>query len=149
MKKAILMLFLFCTNTLLWAGDQALMEDPQNYWQCSVYDGANQRWTAQSSYEKAAINKAFAACRKQSSLPKTCKAAKEYCDAIIHGANTRPMWRCTALDKAAKAWKSGIYRHKDDAALGAQAYCEEQSRVPESCYVHMLTCRNINPATLN
>ncbi|WP_133127790.1 hypothetical protein [Legionella nagasakiensis] len=147
MNKSYLIIFLsffFFLFSTGWAQEAVILKGDDSYWQCSAYDQENNQWIAKSPYERTAINKAYDACKKQSRAPKTCKTAKESCDAIVKGRNIRPMWRCTALDSMAKAWMSDIYRHRDDAALGAKAYCQQRSTVPASCYINLLTCKNLN-----
>ena len=115
-----------------------------DYWRCTAFDAENKKWTVISGYELAATNKAFDACKKQSNVPSSCKTSRETCEAFIRGMSTRPMWRCTALDHMAEAWRSNGYRHRDDAALAAKAYCREGSSYPDTCYINMITCRNLN-----
>lgn len=128
-------LTLLCTNLL--------RADGSDYWQCTSSDGEDKQWVVNSSYERQAINKAFDACKKESRLPESCKTAHAACEAFVNGLSTRPLWQCTALDRFAKPWISNHYRHRDDAAIAAKAYCEEKSRAPDSCYINLLTCRNL------
>ncbi len=58
--------------------------------------------------------------------------------------STTPMWICTALDFTAEPWQSNLYPHRDDAALAAKDYCKQNSNVPDTCYINMVTCRNLN-----
>lgn len=138
--KSIGLMLIVSTPT--WA--VSIDETSSSYWQCSVFDQEEKEWSVKSAYEKVATNKAFDACKKQSTHPLTCKAAKESCDYFSHGLSTRPMWQCTALDEKAKPWVSNVYLNKDDAALGAKAYCKEQSSIPDTCYIHLDTCKNLN-----
>lgn len=115
-----------------------------NYWRCTAQDAENKEWLAISNYEISAINKAFDDCKKQSKTPSSCKTAKEACEAFINGISTRPMWRCVALDQKAKTWPSNIYIHRDDAALAAKAYCQQNSVYPDTCYINLITCKNLN-----
>lgn len=119
--------------------------DPNsNYWYCSASDAEDKEWTVTSGYELAAINKAFDACKKESRMPATCKVAKENCEVFVNGLSTRPMWRCTALDQTAQPWRSNVYSQRDDAALAAKAYCQDESSLPDTCYINLITCRNLN-----
>lgn len=136
--KHLLALLPFCFSTL------AIADTTENNWECQVHDSTNMHWVGKGSYERAATNKAFEACKKESKVPETCRAAKENCDVFVNGKSTRPMWRCTALDQYAKTWRSRIYPHRDDAALAAKAYCQENSGMPDSCYIHLMTCVNLN-----
>lgn len=145
MKKTIVSLLLCSLLTpTLWANDPSLMRGANNYWLCAAYDGHDKQWQAKSPYQRTAINQAWDACKKQSAIPDTCKAAKEFCEAIIKGVSNKPMWKCTAFDQMAKSWVSDVYRQRNDAALGAKAYCQERSGVPHSCYVNLMTCTNLN-----
>lgn len=113
-------------------------------WTCQAEDSTSKQWSGSGSFERVATNKALENCKKQSQYPVTCKTAKESCEAIINGVLTRPMWRCTALDQLSKTWKSAIYSHRDDAAIGAKDYCKEHSSMPDTCYINLLTCNNLN-----
>lgn len=113
-------------------------------WRCTAFDAQNRDWIFESSFELTAINKAYEACKKQSNIPSSCKAAKEACELLVNGVTTRPMWRCVALDQMAEAWPSNIYRHRDDAALAAKAYCQDHSAFPDTCYINLITCKNLN-----
>lgn len=113
-------------------------------WQCSAQDSSDKEWIRKSPYERMAINLAFEACKKESAYPSTCHSAKNGCEAFIGGQSTRPLWRCTALDQLGKAWESNLYRQRDDAALAAKAYCLDNSGSPDTCYINLMTCRNLN-----
>lgn len=115
-----------------------------NYWQCTTEDKTLKQWTAKSVYQKVAINISFDACKKQSVVPLSCKAAKASCEGYIQGVNTSPMWKCTALDRTAIPWQSNFYSHRLDAALAAKAFCKENSSVPDTCHINLVTCRNVN-----
>lgn len=117
------------------------------YWQCAVSDGDHKEWMANSSYQLTAINKAYDACKKESQNPESCKASKEACDAYLDGYMVSPIWQCTALDFYANAFKSNVYKKKYDAALAAQAYCQDNSDSPDSCYVRLFGCENLNKRT--
>ena len=122
----------------------AIADNTENNWECRVQDSTQTQWVGKGTYERSATNKALAACKKESKSPETCKAAKENCEVFVNGKSTRPMWRCTALDQFAKVWRSSIYPHRDDAALGAKAYCQENSGMPDSCYINLMMCKNLN-----
>ncbi|WP_242602002.1 hypothetical protein [Legionella yabuuchiae] len=139
----IIMLSILGANSL-FADTTAVMKGQNSYWQCKAYDDQNNQWIAHSPYERVAINKAYDACKSQSKRPESCKTAHEYCETMIKGVTTRPMWRCTALDMHANAWVSDLYTSRNDAALGARAYCEHRSGMPATCYVNLLTCKNHN-----
>jgi|GEM_PF-1400737 len=132
-----------------WANTLAMTDitDENNYWNCHAYDSQNMQWEAKSQFERAAASKAFDACKKQSHVPQSCKIATDYCDSIVNGVNTRPMWQCTALDQMAKHWVSQIYVQRDEAALDAKAFCQQHSGMPQSCYLNLMTCKNLNEHT--
>ncbi|CEK10713.1 hypothetical protein [Legionella hackeliae] len=134
----------FCSIFLLSQTTLSAELSDSNYWKCTSYDADNKSWTAHSDYQITSINKAFDACKKQSRVPTTCKTSKEDCEAIVNGMTTRAMWRCLALDLAAVPWFSNIYDKASDAAMGAKAYCQANSALPETCYVYLFTCRNLN-----
>jgi hypothetical protein len=121
------------------------LSDKSDYWQCTTMDSEDQQWVATNTYKRAAANIAYSSCKKQSRTPTTCKASKEACEHIINGLTDKPLWQCTALDQLAKPWSSDIYTQRYDAALAAKAYCQENSTVPGTCYINLLTCVNKNP----
>lgn len=118
--------------------------EDDTYWQCTVFDITHTEWTIKHTFERTAVNQAMDLCKKQSTQPATCKAAKEACESFTHGLTNRPMWQCTALDQMANPWKSNIYSSMDDAALAAQAYCKQSSSLADTCYTNMVTCKNLN-----
>lgn len=113
-------------------------------WHCAARDAANKEWTANSGFSRSAINHAFEACKKESTLPDTCKTSSVDCESFIDGVSTRPAWRCLALDQMGKSWKSNPYPQRDDAAIAAKAYCQDQSGFPDTCYINLMTCKNLN-----
>ena len=113
-------------------------------WECSSHDSVSLQWVAKNDYQRVATTDAFDACKKQSAFPKTCKTEKDDCELFIDGVTTRPMWRCTALDQLSKVWRSKIYRHRDDAAMAAKSYCHHHSAMPDTCYINLLMCHNLN-----
>lgn len=115
-----------------------------NYWECTTEDSTNKAWIIDGNYQLTAINGSFAACKKESAYPKSCKTSKKSCDHFVNGQSTRPLWRCVALDRAANIWPSNTYTVRDDAALAGLAYCKNNSSIPLSCYMNMITCRNLN-----
>lgn len=136
-KYYLLLLLLGCG-----AGYTSPILIKNSYWQCVTHDSANKQWAAKSAYKKTALNIAFDACKKQSQQPVSCKASVSNCEGFNQGFSIRPMWRCTAMDKTAEAWQSNFYSQRDDAALGAKAYCKQNSTVPETCYINVVTCVN-------
>ncbi len=113
-------------------------------WTCKSHDAAHMEWSVSNAYQRMAINLAFDACKKQSKWPKTCKTSLNDCEGFLNGISTKPIWRCLALDAQAQPWQSYYYTTKDDAALAAKAYCKSKSAVPDTCFVNMVTCININ-----
>ncbi len=60
----------------------------------------------QNNYELAALNIAFALCKKISIAPESCTKSTNNCEEFIHGLSTKPAWRCAAVDGKAQEWKS-------------------------------------------
>lgn len=112
-------------------------------WQCTASDAQEKQWVIHSTYERQATNEAYALCKKESQVPHTCRVAHEACEPFVNGVSIKPLWKCTALDRLSKPWVSIAYANRDDAAIAAKAYCQEQSQAPDSCYINLLTCKNI------
>ncbi|KTC65661.1 Uncharacterised protein (plasmid) [Legionella adelaidensis] len=142
--KSLLVGTLFFVNSLPLYAQVTILHPKNTYWECNAYDQDDNLWIAQSSYERSSINKALDTCKKMSKNPGTCKVAKENCFAVVNGVDTRPMWQCTAFDQMAKEWKSAYYTKRDDAALGAKAFCQDHSGMPDTCYINLMTCSNKN-----
>ena len=140
----LLMTALIVWGSTLFAADGRAIT---NYWQCSSMDANSRIWTQQSQYELTASSRAYESCKKESALPKTCKITKNDCEQFIDGITTRPMWRCVALDQRAKRWPSQYYINADEAAVAAKNACQQQSKAPSTCYVNLITCRNVNPVS--
>lgn len=115
-----------------------------SFWRCTSSDEANNSWSDSNKYQKTAINLSYDQCKKNSSAPKSCESSHEDCHYFSDGYDTTPMWQCSAIDRYAQAWKSTAYSNIDDAAIGAQVYCKHKSEIPETCFVNMITCTNIN-----
>lgn len=140
MKHYALLLFL----TLPAIGVSAPSMENNSYWVCTTKDKTDKQWSIQNYYQKVALNMAFAACKKESQSPASCKSSVADCEGFVQGVSTRPMWQCTALDRTAADWRSNFYSQPEDAALAAKAYCKENSTIPDTCYINMVTCRNLN-----
>ncbi len=54
------------------------------------------------------------------------------------------MWRCAALDAKGTSWSSNLYRDKEQAALAAKEYCQQESDVHSTCTVNLISCTNLN-----
>ena len=122
-----------------------------NYWQCNASDREKKQWIGRGAYSRVASSKAFEACKKESHAPTSCISSEGVCEYYVHGVSTsvygmneHAQWQCVALDQMAKSWESNINSNRDDAALEAKAFCHEHSSVPDSCYINLLTCKNIN-----
>lgn len=115
-----------------------------NYWKCSIKDNENRVWTASNSYQKIAFNVAIDNCKKGSKVPASCMASKSTCVNYSNGINMTPMWECTAIDESAEPWVSNPNPQREEAALSAKAYCQENSQLPDTCYINLITCININ-----
>lgn len=139
----IWVLWVFCSSSLA-----APILDNGSYWQCTTKDSIKKIWTAKNTFQKAALNQAFASCKKESTVPSTCKTSESSCEGFNMGTSSsnKPMWRCTALDEAAEAYRSTVYSQRDDAALGAKAFCRNKSSVPDTCYINLVTCVNVKVA---
>ena len=135
------LLLLLMIPASLWANPPI---ETNKYWTCTAEDSSHQQWASTHIYQRTATNNAAADCKKNSKTPRTCAVSKEACEEFVNGRSTRPMWQCTALDQFSKVWRSNTYLHRDDAAIGAKAYCKEHSAMPMSCFVNLLTCKNQN-----
>ncbi|RUQ89505.1 hypothetical protein [Legionella septentrionalis] len=144
MHNQLLSLVITLIAVPAWGATILVPEAEGNLWQCSAFDREDKQWVAKAPYEQMALNKAFEACKKHSREPRTCKTAKEYCEANIKGLNSRPMWQCTAVDRMAKAWLGDFFPRGIDAAMGAKTFCIQHSAVPDTCYVNLVTCKNTN-----
>ena len=134
-----LLLFLLPTT-----GITAPLPETGSFWQCTIQDKAHKTWSAKSPYQKVAIILAFENCKKESADPKSCATSATNCEGFYLGMSTNPMWQCTALDLTAAFWTSNFYTNREDAALAAKDFCKQKSTVPESCYINLVTCRNMN-----
>lgn len=139
LRVCVLLLLSLCSS--VFAAPLALNGD---YWQCTTSDASSKQWSAISIYQKISLNFAYALCKKESTVPATCRATKDNCEQFVRGVSIKPMWQCTALDMTAVPWRSNPYAQRDDAALAAKAYCRQKSVVPGTCYVNMVTCVNRN-----
>ena len=139
-KYYLSVMLLIISNT----GFSAILLNESSYWQCFTFDNSQKQWWSKREYKKVALNSAYESCKKESQMPATCKASAANCEGFHLGVSLKPLWRCTVLDLNAIAWKSNFYPQRDDAALGAKAFCKENSGVPETCYINMVTCRNFN-----
>lgn len=113
-----------------------------NHWQCVTYDADNKMWSSQSNYQKSAMNKAIATCKKESTQPASCKPSKTICESPNKGRNANQIWRCSALDMKADNWQSNESPLRDEAAFGARAYCKAKSSVPDTCFINWFSCTN-------
>ncbi|CAM3015051.1 hypothetical protein [Legionella worsleiensis] len=136
-----------CFLVLLWvsySGISISANADSSYWQCITQDKTNKQWTVKNTYQKVALNQAFALCKKESEFPTSCKTSQSSCEGFYMGMSTKPLWRCSAIDQTATAWNSNFYSEQDDAALAAKAYCKEYSSVPDTCFINFVTCKNYN-----
>lgn len=112
-------------------------------WQCVAKDDDSKQWMITSSYQRNATNHAIELCKKESIHPLTCKVDGDDCDSLVNGLSTKPLWRCVALDQSAKPWTGNLSQNRDSAAISAQSICKEQSQMPGTCYINILTCTNL------
>jgi hypothetical protein len=131
----------------------AFADDEPGYWRCMAIDSSKKHWMAKSNYAITAHAKAMEACKQESKAPFSCEADKEACDFI--GAHSEenddndeqshqhapPGWRCTAIDDNAKSWTSQPSPHQDEAYLNAKLRCQQESKLPDTCSVNVLTCQ--------
>lgn len=136
MPKHLLTLLILMVINPLWADD--------SYWQCHATDSKGMQWVVSHGYEQVATNKAVEACKKQSPAPESCKALRENCDYSSYGLSMRPLWRCMALDLMSKIWRNNPHPNRDEAAIEAKENCEHHSPMPDTCYINLLTCKNIH-----
>jgi len=141
MNLQIKILFLFIFLPLIGF---AMPINNNVYWVCKTHDNNNLEWSVKNSYKKVALNLAFDACKKQSKTPKSCKTSLNDCEGFQNGLSTKPLWRCTALERGAGHWLSNYYSNREDAAIAAKDYCKTQSSIPETCYVNLIGCTNAN-----
>lgn len=121
----------------------ALRGDNSN-WQCSAYDDNHKQWIVYSKYLRSALNKAKQTCIQKSQLPSSCTVAKEYCEMMVNNQVFRSHWQCTAFDKMGGYWRSDTFQTRNDAIDGAHLICKQQSGFPSSCYVRIMTCKNVS-----
>lgn len=134
-KNTLICLGLLLIN-MTWAADIT--------WECTAKDNHNKQWVAHSNYQRNASIRALESCKKESSSPESCRSIAEDCDSLMNGLSTRPLWRCVALDFTATPWNGNLSRDRTNAALSAKGICRERSSVPDSCYINMVTCNNLN-----
>lgn len=112
-------------------------------WHCTATDQQQRFWTIDTPYEKVSQMKVLDRCRKESAVPTSCQVSHTTCDMTLHGVTQRPLWQCTAIDRKAHAWKSTVFSQQYEAVAAAKADCHNQSTVPLSCYVNLMTCVNL------
>lgn len=117
-----------------------------SHWQCASHDISGKQWLAESSFQRAAINKAWQSCKKNSHDPGSCETAKAYCEMVYLGRVIRSKWVCSSMDQMGHRWRSDTHNTRNDAVTGARMMCREQSTFPGSCYVRLMTCKNLNVA---
>lgn len=119
--------------------------NPQDYWQCVSHDSLQKKWLVKSFYSISANYKALEACKKQSQDPRSCVVTpEEDCEGFYDGQSTRPNWQCTAIDELSRAWKSTAHLDQDNAVFAALEHCKKHSQAPDTCYVNVLTCDDLN-----
>lgn len=115
------------------------------YWQCSASDAQNKVWSAAGNFRKSARNNAFAACKKESAVPLSCKPSSSDC-LPPQEARSSNMWRCSALDMQANVWRGNYSAGRDRAALGAKSFCKRSSMLPDTCYINWFSCTHLQDA---
>lgn len=137
----------FCFLTLL-LGCNLVFAAPMSmtkYWQCSASDAQNKVWSAEGNYRKSARNNAFAACKKESTMPLSCKPSSSNC-LPPQETLSKNMWRCNALDMQATVWRGNYSGGRDGAALGAKSLCKRSSMLPDTCYINWFSCTHLQDA---
>lgn len=138
-SKCCFLMLLLCNLSFA-----ASVFDKRSYWQCTIRDSANNEWSSKNIYQKSALNIAYDACKKQSKAPQTCKASMSDCEMFNKEYNTKPVWKCAALDMNAQGWLGHSTSQGDDAALDAKSNCKRNSSIPDTCYTNMVTCVSYN-----
>lgn len=146
----ITVLHAFTALSLACTATQSLaVVDARNFqntsWRCKSSDGAHNKWVVTASIKRIARNSALEACKRDSTLYRTCTAKESDCMMMSHGMNTTAVWKCVALDRLAKSWQNYGNSKRNDAILAAKASCKASSEVPATCYVNTVTCRQTNP----
>ena len=118
----------------------APLTDLRGYWKCVSQDAKNKRWLSESNFQKSALNKAFAACKKNSIMPLSCNKLASNCEGYNQKKESAGNWQCSALDKNADIWQSNFSALRDEAATGARNYCKSKSAVPDTCYINWSSC---------
>ena len=152
MRYVIHTLLVFLVVTPIWAENNQ-SEPKGDYWQCLAVDKDNKNWSSQNAFKRIAMYRAFESCKKESTNPSSCKNDENACQyfgdqvktlSSSMNYNSSAQWQCTALDKTAKNWSGNPSSNQDDAALNAKAACRAESTIPDTCYVNMLTCVDMN-----
>ena len=129
-----------CIN-ITFAEDISHTETPLR---CTVSDSEGRGWTANSPYARVAINKAIEACKSESHDPRSCQAPIDSCQIAIQDiAPDKGLWQCSAMDLMAKTWINTPHPDRDEAAISAKINCQKYSGMPESCYINLMTCKNL------
>ena len=147
--KSIVILFFIFASTILWAEEN---DADNNYWQCHAEDSKQTNWIVKNKYKLVASNKALEECKKESEKPLSCGVNDDDCNYISANDDdeqTKPnnkneLWKCTALDKNSEEWDNVPNNSRDEAAINAKINCQNQSKDSDSCYINLLTCKNIN-----
>jgi len=147
--KSIVILFFILTTNLLWAETN---DSENNYWQCHAEDSKQTNWIIKNKYKLVASNKALEECKKESEKPLSCNVNDDECNYFSANDdeeksppnNKNELWKCSALDQNSDSWDSIPNRSQDEAAINAKINCQKESKNPDSCYINLLTCKNIN-----
>ena len=132
------------TALLLVLANNHAFTASQTSWKCISHDNSNTSWSTTNHYKKVALSLAFEQCKKQSYQPASCRIQAEDCHYYSDGRDTTPMWQCTAVDEEAEGYTGTAYPNRIDAAFGSMAHCKQMSSSPDTCFINMITCININ-----
>lgn len=149
MLLRLILLLLLCYT------QHTLAASKPSYWECTAHDDTKQQWTAKNPYRLLANNHALDACKKQSHHPTSCVSLTKDCHYSDHhelplkklnSLTESSGWQCTALDRNANVWHNHTHPQQEAAALEAKSSCQRNSRIPDTCYVNLITCVRLESA---
>lgn len=109
-------------------------------WACRAIDKFGETWVRQSDDRQDAINRAWRACKRQSSQPMSCRVAKSMCDTQLDHPDT-VRWRCKAFDRLDMAWSRSSEAGRPEAMRHAKDACHRNSNYPRSCFALPRDCK--------
>lgn len=112
-------------------------------WTCQIADKNGTIWEGKHRYQLPAKMNALHLCKNESRSPMSCVRTKETCTETEEEVSSKSYWQCTAFDQMGKEWSAEPLKNRDDAAIQAKESCLNESGFPDTCYVNLLTCRDI------